>query len=225
MARNVFRMFTCGRLGYAAIILGSAVLSDGAAATPLAAAAVAPAVQSTPAVDSDLRLATIGYHLSHANAFRCAQPDILTGLLLHDAASYAERDRAAIMATYGLGYGFGVLAVVPESAGARAGLREGDELLAVDGVDLQAFARDKVAIRASFDRIRLFTDLLASALRRGDATLMVRRGSTTVNVVLSADHGCGGEFVLVPSGSLNAWSDGRYVAVTDRMMRFVLTDD
>jgi hypothetical protein len=120
---------------------------------------------------------------------------------------------------YGLTTGFGVLRLVPGSAAERAGLRTGDEIIALNGADLTNFAGELIGRQATSDRNERFVDLLEAALRKGPATLAVRRAGATVTLRLEADQGCGGRFVATPDNHLNAWTDGRYVAVTAKMMR------
>ena len=175
-------------------------------------------------LDPGLRLETIGYRLSRANAAKCAVPEMLTGLMLHNIGGYDEADRAHIQEAFGLTGGFGVLHVVAGSAAALAGIAEDDELVSLNGTDLAAFAKDAVTNRGSFERTERLVTLLQQSLGQGPATLGIRRNGAVRRVQLHGEQGCGGRFAVLHSGSLNAWSDGRYVAVTDRMMRFTSDD-
>lgn len=186
-------------------------------------ASAGPAVQSPVSTDEQ-RLGSIGYRLATANADRCAKAEMLTGLILHDVGGYDAEVRARVARAHGLTAGFGVLRLIPGSSGERAGLRAGDEIVGVNGSDSTAFAPGLIARRASPDRTERFTDLLAAELEKGPATLTVRRGDENVAVSLEGERGCGGRFVAVPGEELNAWADGRYVAVTARMMRFAADD-
>ena len=192
--------------------------------TPVLAAPTAPAPQAAAQMSNDLRLAAIGYRLVTANADRCPQPEMVTGMLLHDLGSYDAAARPQVTRAYGLTTGFGLLGVVPGSAAERAGLRRGDEILAVNGAQLGDFAQGAMTTTASSDRSERFVDLLDAALRKGPAELAVRRGSAQFTLALTGQQGCGGRFVMVPDEELNAWTDGYYIAVTSRMMRFAADD-
>ena len=181
-------------------------------------------VTNNAVTNDDMRLEAIGYRLATANTDRCHQPQMLTGLMLHDIGGYAEKDRPAIARAYGLGHGFGVLHIVSGSSAARAGIEPGDEILAVNGVELDHFAEEAITPKASYDRTETFIDWLDQALRQGPASLTLRRAGERISLSLTGVAGCGGRFVAVPSGSLNAWADGRYVAVTSKMMRFAAND-
>jgi hypothetical protein len=212
-----------GRLGsQLAMALASAALI-----VPLAPAnARNAAAQAKPSLEmAGLRLETIGYRLAAANASRCAEPEMLTGLMLHDMGAYEPAARPAVAKALGLSYGFGVRQLVPGSSGARAGLRRNDEILALDGRDLEDFEPQLIGSGARYDRVERFVTLLGQALAKGPAMLTVRRGATTVTLPLVGEPGCGGRFTVAPGGDLNAWADGQYVAVTTRMMNYAKSDD
>jgi Peptidase family M48/PDZ domain len=172
----------------------------------------------------DLRLASIAYRIATANADHCRTPDPLTGMLIHDQSSYDESVRPAIFRRYGLAAGFGVRALVAGSAADRAGIRPGDEIVRVDRVEMNLFRPDMVGRKASSHRTEAFEDFLAGKLRAGSATMTIQRHGAPISFQLMADPGCGGRTVVVPANDFNAWSDGRYVAVTSRLMNDVADD-
>jgi peptidase M48-like protein/PDZ domain-containing protein len=171
-----------------------------------------------------LRVETIGYRLAIANARFCAQPEMMSGLLLHDLSQYPSRDRAAISGAFSLHGGFGVLGVVKNGAGEKAGLQVDDEIVAVNGRSVEDFNRAYYQ-RQTFDRMAGFQRQLEQSLRRGPAELWVRRKGQLLRVALTGEQGCGGDAVLQQSGGINAWSDGRYVVVTTGLASFAASDD
>ena len=205
-----------------AVSLLSQAADAGTAATT--ASTSGPSRAALANVDPGLRLETIGYQLSRANAALCPQPDMLTGLILHNIGGYDRTDRAEIGARYDLTYGFGVLQVVPGSAAAQVGLSDGDEIVSLNGTSLAAFGQDLIGKQGSYDRTERFVSALASALRSGPTILGIRRGDAQISLPLHVEQGCGGRFAVMRDSALAAWSDGRYVAVTDRMMDFVSDD-
>ncbi|HEX5009745.1 MAG TPA: RIP metalloprotease RseP [Planctomycetota bacterium] len=89
-----------------------------------------------------------------------------------DVVLRAERNQEQGRWEIGIGpAGDGTIAVEKGKAAATAGLRTGDELLAIDGVPLAAGDRPEVALEHLF-------------LRGGDAQVSVRRGEQTLDVVL-----------------------------------------
>lgn len=175
-------------------------------------------------VAGDARLALVGYRLASANADRCDVPMMITGLTLHDLAGYGLRERPLVQAR-GLGTGFAVRAVVAGSAADRAGLLVGDELVAINGRDVTALGAALIRSRATYKRVELFNSALDTMLSAGPAVLTVQRGTTRREIVLTGDRGCGGTATLQPGSAVNAWADGRYVAVTTRALDVAAADD
>ncbi|MHA6719234.1 M48 family metalloprotease [Sphingomonas sp. RS6] len=207
----------------------AAVRSRALAAAAIALLATAPAwagndAGRAPSATQDLRLASIAYRLATRNGDRCQNPDRLTGMLIHDRASYDQRDRALVAARFGLADGFGVRGVVAGGAADRAGLRNGDAIVAINGIAMDSFERGLIGQNASSRRSEAFESALDRALRHGSVGLGVMRNGELLSLRLTADPGCGGTPVVVGGNNFNAWSDGRYVAVTSRLMADVDND-
>lgn len=171
------------------------------------------------------RLTRVSYRLSAASAGRCAHPEMLTGMTLHDIAAYSHRERKAIEGELHLGMGFGVRLIVPDSVAANAGLKAGDTIVRVNGKELGTFGTSLIRRSASYARTAEFELLLETELRRGPAQLVVIRGESLVTITLHAAQGCGGKPVFYDEGGVNAWADGTYVAVTSKMIDFAQTDE
>jgi hypothetical protein len=170
------------------------------------------------------RLEAIGYRLATANAGRCSREEMLTGLVLHDIGMYAAADRPTARDIFGFAGGFGILSIVPGSPAALAGLAVGDEIVAINGEDLSNFAAKNIRSRASYERVEKFVAAMDRALSVAAARLTVRRGRTLRDVALTGEPGCGGRPAFLRRSRAEAWSDGRYVAVTQRMIAFVEDD-
>jgi hypothetical protein len=171
-----------------------------------------------------LRLKTIGYRLSAMNAATCADPHMLSGLVLHDLTEYQPALRSAISDAFSLHDGIGVLGVVPKSVAAEAGLQVDDEIVALNGKTVEDPAsvyRDA----QSYRRMDIFSKVMAATLTSGSADLIVRRHNQLFHMRLRGQPGCGGETLLINSSDLNAWSDGTHVFVSSAMMRVAPSDD
>jgi len=169
-----------------------------------------------------MRVATIGYRLAAANRQRCPRVEPLTGLLLHDLGSYASALRQQIAAGYGLANSVGVLGVVAGSAAAEAGLRSGDEIRALDDKPL---VLPSVGPSASYDGIAAFTDLLVERLAHGDVPLTIMRAGEPLTVTMPRRDGCAARVALLPGRRPDAWSDGRYAAVTQALAEAASDDE
>ncbi len=171
------------------------------------------APQYPDARSPQMRVATIGYRLASMNRQRCPRLEPLTGLLLHDLGGYDPAVRQQIASRYGLA-GVGVLGVVPGSAAADAGLRPGDDIRGLDGKPL---APVNAGPTASYDGIALFTDMLVQRLMHGEVALTVMRAGEPLTVTLLRRDGCAARVALLPGRKPDAWSDGRYAAVTQAL--------
>lgn len=173
--------------------------------------------------EQQVRVAAIGYRLGVANSGRCAQPQMLTGMLLHDLSQYDPGVRSSVSQAFSLGSGFGIIQIVPGSVAERAGLRIDDEIVAVRGVSVE----DPAAVARpgkSYRRMERFAAFLQGLLQSGSAELLVRRSGSFVKVMLQGERACGGELSLLSSNEENAWSDGDHVAITTGMLRLAHSD-
>jgi hypothetical protein len=210
---------------HAGLIILAAFTSSSAFAAPPAPAP--PAAPATTLREADLRIATVAYRLGSGGALFCSDRFPLTGVLLHHLAEYDEDGRRAQIALHALDRGPGVLATVADSPAARAGLRAGDVLLAVNG---EHFA-DPRAIAAEGDAkkrrrmIEASEAQLEAALRRGPAILRVLRAGREQETTLSAVSGCPVRVRLARSTQFNAFANGAYVIPTTRLLDFVQSDD
>jgi Zn-dependent protease with chaperone function len=195
---------------------------------PLCLALLAPATGAHAGLTArpdEQRLNAVGYRLATANGPRCERPEMFTGIQFHELGGYPAAQRDGVAAASGLGWGFGVLDLVPGSTAELAGLRQGDELVSLDGESLETFRRDLVADPGRYDRIAALVARLDQRLAEGPAQITVRRSGQLTDLQLTAKPACGGRTVYFDKRSLNAWSDGRYVAVTARMMELARDDD
>lgn len=122
-------------------------------------------------------------------------------------------------AARGLGFGdtVSVLHVAPGSGAERAGLREGDRILALNGEALAPGARSVETLAARFAKLQQ-TD--APSVR-----LTYRRDTTDTTVEVPLDSACAFGVGVSSMPVLNAWADGQNVAITSAMLRFVADDD
>lgn len=152
----------------------------------------------------DARLQSLGWGLARANAPFCADAPPGLGLQLLDAANF--RDPPAIRAALGLSGDIAVGAVAAHSPAARAGLRAGEEVLAIDGEPMDALAK-----AAPGDPLRL-----ASLHQRIEQTLAARGAITLTlrdrTVTLTGEPACASRFELALSGR-RAVAEGSRVVI------------
>lgn len=193
------------------------------------AACLAGAASASPAPGrferlraQDLRVESVAYRLSIANAARCALVAVpQPGFVLHDIAQYAPADRSDAARAFGLDARPGVMAVVAGSPAERAGLRAGDRLHAVNGRALDQDDTGGAPTRAAVERAE---QLLVAAMARGPIVLRVSTPAGEREVRFAAELGCPSNVELIPGDAVNAWADGTRVMVSEGLLRRCATD-
>lgn len=171
----------------------------------------------------DARVATIGHRLAVAGARRCgADARSLAGFAVHALDQYAPELHADAAAALGLGRLPAVLAVVPASAAARAGLRPADAILSIDGV---ALVPRQPAKRADYARTAAIEQRIEDGLADGRLELTVLRDGREHRLSIAGERGCPSRVQLVPGKKLNASADGDYVQLTTGLVAFTRSDD
>lgn len=105
--------------------------------------------------------------------------------------------------------------VAKGSSADRAGLRNGDQILSVNGH----------ATLTGADGASELHQRLATLVRDQPVVLTIRRDSTVATDSVTPDVSCAYGVQAVTSDVLNAWADGKTVTVTSAMLRFVPNDD
>jgi hypothetical protein len=155
----------------------------------------------------DARLLTIGTRLAVANAPLCQRVQGSIGLMLTDFSQYAKPEQAR--AVLGLKGEVAVEAVASGGAAEAAGLRAGDEVLAIDGASV---AESDAAIDRSLSV-------------RGTVTIRIaRRGDTPRDVTISGTSTCRSRFSLSPSGQV-AKADGVKIEIALPLLAELAVDD
>ena len=193
----------------------------------LTIAASPPAVPGTALRTEDQRVAIIGYRLALAGRAQCPESYPLTGLLLHHLSEYDGQGRAAEIANHALDKGPGVLATVPDSPAAQAGLLASDILLDVNGrpfPDPRQLPTDRKN-RQWRAAIEATEAVLEAALRRGPAALGVLRAGQVLTIRLDPRPGCPARVRLARSSQANAFATGSYVVMTTRLLGALRSDD
>ncbi len=170
----------------------------------------------------DQRIAAIGYALRARNAELCADKVPLSGFVLHDSNQYAPDWRAAARQTFFLRAGVpALLAVVPNSPAARAGLQVNDELYFANDTHLKPSATAK----ASDAPVAALDALLEREFAKGRTRLFYGRLELQHTAWLTPEPGCASRIQLLPGKKLNAWADGKTVQLTTALVDFAGDDD
>ena len=109
-----------------------------------------------------------------------------------------------------------VRTLVEGGPGAVAGLREGDELMAINDRQVDTKKRS----------MKSFQKQLDEAFESGQPVIFhIRRNGAEQDVSIKPERICAAQMVLVPESIINAFTDGKHIAVYTRMMSFAETDN
>lgn len=213
----------------------AALLSAPVTSAALLQTEQAEAIRHTPLADTafqlpgredDARVARIAFRLATNGRARCANPVPATGMVLQHLSQFRAADRPGMIATLALDRGPAVIAIVPGSPAAIAGIHTQDVLLSVEGADLPresslppAFDPARAHARADF-----VADMLARSGTKPFNLVLLRDGRTlALRVVLVS--ACAGQVELARSAQRNAYADSRHVFLPTGLVEGVRSDD
>ena len=183
---------------------------------------VMPSPARAVASHLDERVATLGETLAVAARGLCAQTVLRSGLDLHSRAQYGRLTPQQAQRMFPVTNGVAILLVVPGSTADRAGIRDGDGLLAIDGHVLPSTAPGR---RPDYAPTRQALDLLDAALSKGAAHLILRgMDGRDREVLLGGTLGCPTRFQVELGGGIDAQADGTYVKIGQSMVEATSDD-
>jgi hypothetical protein len=184
--------------------------------TILLFAAAVQAPDFRPLVEADRRLVEVGRRLATGGAGLCSGHVSNPGWVLADVEQYRPELRGAASRSLGLSNLPTVLAIQPGSAAARADLRVGDAVAAVNGIAIP------ISATSSASRRRLALAEQAMPVR----AVTVRRAGHPEARVIEPEPGCPSHFLIGPAAGLRGVSsDGRQVGISAEMLDYVANDD
>jgi hypothetical protein len=167
------------------------------------------------------RLNAIAFRIFTANADLCQEKGksaLGFGFKIGNAYSFPKEMEPGARRVIGGGGHVHLIAVAPDSPAARAGLRNGDAILALDGIPVvpgedEKAARDfgkQLAERVQFDRPVVFR------IRRDGA-----EAEFAVRPAVTCDYG----YNVGTDSEVNASADGKAIKIDRGMMRFASADE
>lgn len=160
---------------------------------------------------ADSRVAAVGWRLSAANAARCPQLMAGTGLVIHSLGQYppGEARAAALALQPGLAE-LSVLAVVPGSPAAVAGLAAGDAILAINGQRLAALPLRGTHPSAQRDAAE---QELGALPVDAPVVLTLRRGTEVSEVTIAPRPACRTRIEVVAGNAIKARSNSEIIQI------------
>ena len=163
---------------------------------------------------ADLRLATIGYRLTSANAALCDRLQPQIGMPIHALNQYGADARPNAVAVFGFETLIGVEAVVAGGPAARTGLKSGDSIVAIAGRQQPATG---AADRAETPQDRDAAEALIAAQPVGNpVAITVVRNGRRFAVAVPGEAGCRSRFEILLGSGLDASADGAVVQIGEK---------
>jgi beta-barrel assembly-enhancing protease len=140
----------------------------------------------------------------------------LLGFTAKTRYSYSSEYAAAAQDLLGLGERLQVRGVLPDSGAARAGVRRGDTLMAVENSALP------MGENAERDAAGILAPMVNG---RSQIKLVVNRDGADLTLNVPLTYACAFGFELGNTDNVNAYADGHRILVTRGMMNAASTDD
>jgi len=140
----------------------------------------------------------------------------LLGFTAKNKYSYSEELAGATKQAFGLDERLQVVRVLPGGGAARAGVRKGDGLIAIDDNPLPQGA--KAERQAA-------TIIAPLVIGKTNVKLTVLRAGTNVSLSVPLTPACAFSVELGNADNTNAYADGRRIVITRGMMKFAQTDN
>lgn len=172
--------------------------------------------------DVDARMAGIAYRLTTANAALCRDLAPTPGWAIHGIGQYDPSLRDDARAVFGFETPVAVEAVVPGGPAARAGIRAGDSLVAIDGAAVGGSATVRAA--SSVDRDAVSARIAALPPARAMSVTVVRDGAART-VAVPPSPGCRSNFEVLLGPKMTATADGAIVQLGVRFFERYTDDE
>lgn len=168
------------------------------------------------------RLTRVGYRIGVVATPLCPSTSAGTGMGLDYLESYPSADRVNVAAVLRMTAFPQVAAVAPNSPADAAGVKPGDDIISIDGIDVAQL------IALSPDT-SLFADeleqRLAATPKGFEIRLGLQRNGEKLTVKLEPHPICSTRLVLKTGLGITAFSDGVNVAISSKLVAFANNDD
>ncbi|MBV1917303.1 MAG: PDZ domain-containing protein [Sphingomonadaceae bacterium] len=169
-----------------------------------------------------LRLSEVEWRLRISAGPHCRANASATGLTLDYIGAYEPQDRALVRRELGLSNRPQIAAVADGSPADLAGIRPGDNVVAIDGTGVDMIFARSTNRKLLADEI---TDRLAQHPSGKPITLRIQRGRSVFEKKIWPTSLCASRVILVTDRSIEAYSNDRDMGITTAMVGFTHNDN
>lgn len=168
------------------------------------------------------RVARVEWRLRSAAGRTCPKEAADAGVIFDDRRAYDRRDWPLLGTALGMHELPVVAGVAPGGPADVAGLREGDEVVAVGGVPVDAIVARRQAGALVADAL---LEEIAIAIPDAQLVIDIRREGVALQFKVYPVRHCAARMVLFTDRKIDAHSDDRNVAISTGMVAIAQTDD
>ncbi|MEZ5708138.1 MAG: M48 family metallopeptidase [Blastomonas sp.] len=172
----------------------------------------------------DSRVLAIGYRLAKGNVAYCPDLENAAGWALHSLSQYGDRNGAR--AAFGFEGEFAVLAVLPDGPADRAGIRQDDTLVAINGdtLDLDHAAMEANGESRGYAPLAWLQARMEAALAKGPASITIMRDGQRLEFTVEPELICQSRFEVRTSNNQDASANGRIISIGDELVDFAASE-
>lgn len=169
-----------------------------------------------------IRLARVEWQLRHSAVDQCPTKAAAVGIVVDFAGAYDTQDQTYALSAPALGDLPQVIGVIEAGPADAAGIKVGDEIVAIDGTTTQELIASSPDPALLADDIQ---DAIAASSPAKGITLQVLRDGEAVSTMIKPVMVCAARFFLKTDQGIEAYSDGTNIGVTSGIIHFTGNDD
>lgn len=168
------------------------------------------------------RVARVEWSLRLAAGYTCPHSGAAFGFSLDYIGAYSAKDRLLVRSVLQMSDFPQIGAVAPGSPSDGAGLKAGDDVIAIDGIDTRSRANSISDPSLLADTLM---DKLSTATRNRTVTFTISHRGEQRDIPIQPEWTCNARLIMPTDKALEAYSDGRNVGLPLGMVAFTINDD
>ena len=166
-------------------------------------------------LDLNAEIENTGYRILSANSESCPETSFGTGIFVHTLEEYPDNLTELVQSQLGLGETPYIRNIAPGSPAENVGLMAGDEILAINNIEMVAGA----------STLQFFEAVLTGEAANGEIDFRIKRGGKTLEIAISPRKQCGYKVQLFFADFVNAYTDGEEIWVTTELVEQIGSEE